>query len=103
MNYNWKINLNNNKMKDTGKMFSLGVKDLVKGGITAALTIIIMGAITMLNGLVAVPAVMPTTRDLVNLLIVGIISFLSYVAKNYLTNSNDQFLKKEPTNDNNAQ
>jgi hypothetical protein len=93
--YNWKIS-NNNKTKIMKELFKIGGKDLIKGAILAALAVVVTGAITILNGLVAVPPVYPTKSVLINLLLTGLTTFGVYILKNFLTNSEGQFAKSEP-------
>lgn len=74
---------------------SLGKSDLIKGAIMAALAIIVAGATEILTGLSAVPPVYPSTATLTHLGVSGLTTFGIYILKNWLTNSNDQFLKAE--------
>lgn len=73
------------------KLFSLHARDVIKGMILAVIT----AAITFLiNELQA-----GSTIDIALLKRVGIsalIGFLSYILKNFLTNSKDEFITPEP-------
>lgn len=77
-------------MKATG-LFSLGMKDVIKGFLVTILTSVLSSVVAILNA-----GTIPT--DLASwkpTLIAGISAGLAYIAKNFLTNSNDEFLKKE--------
>ena len=80
-------------MKNSATFLSLGLKDLAKGAIMAILTVIVTGLYTALN---AVPPSIPDLPTLENLGAAGLVAGAIYLMKNFLTNSNDQFLKKEP-------
>lgn len=81
-------------MKNT-QFFTLGLRDIAKGFLVAMLTAIITGLGTVLqNGTI------PTETELKNLVLIGLSAGIAYLGKNLLTNSNDQFLKKEPKNNN---
>lgn len=74
----------------------IGKSDLIKGAIMAAMGSIITAIVVILQGIIAVPPVYPNTHMIVSAVIAGIISGATYLLKNLLTNSKDQFLKKEP-------
>lgn len=76
-------------------LFTLGSKDLIKGGIIAILTAIVAGLTTIVNGLTLTPPVYPTWTDLVHVGMTGLAAGAIYILKNFLTNGNDQFLKKD--------
>lgn len=78
-------------------LFSLGKSDLIKGAIMAALAAIVTGVTEILTGLTAIPVVYPSLVTLEHLALAGVSAFGIYLAKNFLTNSEDKFLKKEPT------
>jgi hypothetical protein len=79
------------------ELFNLGKSDLIKGSIMAALSAIVAGVTEILTGLTSVPVVYPNLVTIEHLVLVGISAFGIYLAKNFLTNSEDKFLKKEPT------
>lgn len=70
---------------------SLNWKDLVKGLITAVITAILTGLVQALESGTA----LPTLPQIKLIVISGITAGLAYLAKNLLTNSNDQFATKE--------
>lgn len=83
-------------MKEESKpLFKIGLKDLAKSAIVAGLTVIVTGLIALLSGLTSIPPVYPTLPQLSNLALSGIVAGLIYLLKNWLTNSNDEFLKPE--------
>ena len=73
------------------KLFSIGFKDVIKGLIMAGITAIVAGLYKFLDA----GALPSTMADLKPILISGLIAMISYFAKNFLTNSEDQFAKKE--------
>ena len=78
-------------MKEVSKIFTIQWKDVVKGAIMAMLTVLITA---LYNALQAGELPM----DLVfwkPQIIMGLKVAIIYLAKNFLTNSKDQFLKKE--------
>lgn len=70
----------------------LSFKDFAKGFILAVLTVIVTGLYTALS---AVPPHFPTAAEWQNLGLMGLASGMAYLIKNFFTNSNDEFLKKE--------
>ena len=72
------------------KLFSIGTKDLIKGFIVAVLTIVLTGLMTSLSS-----GALPTTEVLKSLTFTGLGAGVAYILKNFLTNSNDNFLTKE--------
>ncbi len=82
-------------MKST-KLYSLTGKDVVKGLLMAVMTAIATGLIEILNGICLTPPVYPSLQTFIHLLLAGITTGLIYIIKNFLTNSQDQFLIKEP-------
>lgn len=72
------------------KFLSLEIKDWIRGLFMAVGAAVVDGAIIVLNA-----GAMPNTDEYKRLAIVGLSAGLVYIAKNLLTNSNDQFLKKE--------
>ena len=80
-------------MKTPG-FLSVGQRDAIKGLILASITAIITGLYTSLQS-----GHLPATADEWKVIgLSAITAGLSYVTKNFLTNSNDQFLKKETPN-----
>jgi hypothetical protein len=71
--------------------FSLTIKDGVKGLITSILTVIV----TMLFSIVNSGTFPATWTDWKPIVLAAISAGLAYILKNWLTNSDDQFLKKE--------
>jgi hypothetical protein len=73
------------------KLFSLHTRDLIKGLILATIT---AGMTLFVNELQ-----MGSEFDkslLKRILIASVIAFFSYIIKNFLTNSQDEFATKEP-------
>ena len=79
-------------MKTTSTIFSLKVKDLIKGAIVA----IVMSIITIVYTAIQNNQFPQTWDSWKTILITSLGSGLAYLLKNWLTNSNDQFLTKEP-------
>lgn len=79
-------------MKNSG-FLSLGLKDLFKGMIVSILTVVLTGLIASLE-----TGTLPSVHTLKALAITGAGAGLAYLLKNWLTNSNDQLLKKEAKN-----
>lgn len=73
------------------KLFSLDQSDILKGGIIAILTIIL----SMLKEIVIDQGQLPTSDQLGNIGMVALGSGLSYLIKNFLTNSQGQLFSKE--------
>lgn len=72
-------------------LFKINIRDLLKGFITAFITSALTVIIQLLDS-----GHFPGIAQLKSAGIVGLIAGCSYVIKNVLTNSDDQFLKKEP-------
>ena len=81
-------------MKSTG-LFSLGLKDIGKGFITAIITAIITGLYTSLS---AVPPHFPNGADFKAMGLMALAAGVSYLMKNFLTNNKDQLLTKDVPN-----
>lgn len=77
-------------MKENAPIGKIGWKDILKGVITSVLTIVVSGIVTSLNN-----GKMPDMATIQPLLLTGLASGAGYILKNVLTNSDDQFLKKE--------
>ena len=72
------------------RLGKLGFKDLVKGfGMTIGTTIVGLCSTSVVSG------VFPAVADFINMGKVGLLAGGVYLAKNLLTNSNDEFLTKE--------
>lgn len=71
-------------------LFGVNAKDIVKGFITAFITAFLTAAMQLLQD-----GKIPTTKELSTAGIVGLTAGIAYILKNYLTNSKDEFLKKE--------
>lgn len=82
-------------MKELKPLWKVGTKDWIKGGIIAALTVVVAGATTILSGLTQIPPVYPTLITFENLALTGLTAGGIYLLKNLLTNSNDEFAKPE--------
>lgn len=78
-------------MKNTGKLFTVGISDAVKGLIVSVLTVLI----SMLGSSISNGVFPDTWEDWKVILLASLGAGLSYILKNWLTNSDDQFLKKE--------
>ena len=79
------------------KLYQLGTNDLIKGFIVAVLTVVLTGALTSLQA-----GVLPDLATVKTLIVTGLGAGVAYILKNLLTNSEDQFLKKEPKKDEKA-
>lgn len=75
------------------KFFSLKIQDFAKGLITAFLAAFVMAMQQSLDA-EHLPVSWPEIKPI---LMAGIGGGIAYLTKNLLTNSNDQFLKKEQT------
>jgi uncharacterized membrane protein YvlD (DUF360 family) len=73
------------------KLFSLHVRDFVKGLILAVIT----GVITFLTNELQIGSTIDSNLFR-RIGVAAIIAFLSYILKNYFTNSKDEFATKEP-------
>lgn len=82
-------------MKKFPGLFKIGSRDLIKGAIMAVLAAVSTGAIEILTGMSAVPPVYPNMQTVSHLLVAGLTTGLIYIMKNFLTNSDDKFLKAE--------
>ena len=69
---------------------SIKSKDLIKGFIVAILSVVAMGIMTSLNS-----GVLPTMAELKPLALTGAAAGISYLLKNFLTNSEDKFMTGE--------
>ena len=72
------------------KFGRLCLKDLSKGLVmTIGTTIVGLCSSSVVSG------IFPATADFINMGKVGLLSGAVYLIKNFLTNSNDEFMKKE--------
>jgi len=76
---------------ETSKFMSLKAKDFTKGTITAALTAIVTGVYTSINA----GTFPPDSAGWKAMGLVGLSAGIGYILKNWMTNSNDQFMKAE--------
>ena len=76
------------------KLFSVNMKDGIRGVILAGLTAAGTAMLQVLN-----TGVLPDRAGMKTVGIAGVASGLSYVIKNFLTNSQDQAFKAEPSNE----
>lgn len=72
------------------EMFSVNTKDAIKGIVVAVITAVLTALVNVLQ-----TGVIPSPADLQGVGIVALTAGLSYILKNFLTNSNDELLKKE--------
>ncbi len=75
------------------KLFSVNMKDAVRGLFIAVATAIGTGLTQVLN-----TGALPDKSSLKSVGIAGAAAGMAYVVKNFFTNSNDELLKKESTN-----
>lgn len=73
------------------KFFSLNFRDLLKGMIVAALTVVVTALATSLQS-----QSLPTLEQWKQIGMMALASGLSYFLKNFLTNSEDKFLQPDP-------
>lgn len=81
-------------MKNSG-LFSLGIRDVVKGFIMSMIASILTAALAVINA-GTIPTDFASWKPT---LVTGLAAGIGYVVKNFLTNSNDQFAKPEPKNE----
>lgn len=81
----------------------LNKRDFIKGSITAGLTAIVFGLMQCLacldmqfNKIVGCDPHLPTSNELSVMGIAAMAAMIAYLAKNFFSNSDDKFLKKEP-------
>lgn len=72
------------------ELFKLNWKDALKGCVVAVLSAGLTAVVTVLQS-----GAFPTTADWKNIAMVAVTAGASYILKNFLTNSNDQMLKKD--------
>ena len=72
------------------KFGKISLKDLSRGlAMTIGTTIVGLCSSSVVSG------IFPATADFINMGKVGLLSGAVYLIKNFLTNSNDEFMKKE--------
>lgn len=76
------------------EFLTLQQKDFIKGLIMSVLTSIVTGLYMIIKN-----GGLPTMNDYRNIGLAAASVFLSYILKNFLTNSQDQFIKSEPKTD----
>lgn len=76
----------------TAPFLSLNWKDVLRGFVVAFLTVVITGVSTSLNN-----QTLPNLTDIEHLCLLGLGAGFAYLIKNIFTNSDDQLMKKEPT------
>ena len=69
----------------------INVRDLVKGSIVAVLAVLTSSLVTILEG-----GALPTLEQLKKIGLIALTAGVSYLIKNFLTNSQDEVMKKEP-------
>jgi len=69
---------------------NLNAQDLVKGFVVAFLSAALTGLVAILES-----SALPSLDDLQKAAVVGVTAGLSYLVKNFLTNSHDVLLKKD--------
>lgn len=82
-------------MNQEGHIFSLKWKDAVKGVIMSFLAAFLMSIYGVINS-----GGWPTNGQWQEALKIGATAFVAYILKNFFTNSQDQFMKKEPSTEN---
>lgn len=92
------LTLKNTIMATTNSNFgSLNIMDLLKGGLLALLTSLGTG----LDVFIESGTLPSTSADWRKIAIGGVVGFLAYLSKNFITNSSGQIAKKETTTVNN--
>lgn len=79
------------------ELATLAKSDLIKGCIMAILTFVFGGLKVFITGMIETPSIYPTWAQIEHLGVTGLSIGGLYLLKNFMTNSQDQFLKKEPT------
>jgi hypothetical protein len=78
-------------MQQFSKFFAVNGRDLVKGVIVAALTVVVTALATSLEA-----GSLPTLDQWKRIGMMAAAAGISYFLKNFLTNSEDKFLSTEP-------
>ena len=79
-------------MKTTSNFLRVNWQDIIKGFLTAAITVIVLGLSTALS---AAPPHFPTMAELQVLSLAGLGAGFAHVVNNCLRNSKDELLTKE--------
>jgi hypothetical protein len=74
----------------------INLRDLSRGIVMAILGSVVSALLVIINN-----GKLPTLDEWKNVGMLGLMAGISYLLKNLLTNSNDQFLKKEEAKDSN--
>ena len=69
----------------------INVRDLVKGSVVAVLAVLTSSLVTILES-----GALPTVEQLKKIGLIALTAGVSYLLKNFLTNSQDEVLKKDP-------
>lgn len=75
-------------------LFTLSLKDVVKGFVVAFLTAFISGLSVSLES-----SALPTIPELQKFALIGLSAGIAYLLKNFLTNSEDKLITKESPKD----
>lgn len=78
-------------MKQFSSFFALNGRDLIKGVIVAALTVVVTALATSLEA-----GQFPTVDQWKNIGMMAAAAGISYFLKNFLTNKEDKFLSPDP-------
>jgi len=77
-------------MKTEANFLKINFHDIAKGVIVAVLTVILGGLLPIIES-----GALPTVAQLKIIGLSGATAGIAYILKNWLTNSDDQFLRKE--------
>ena len=77
---------------DMSKLYQIKVPDLLKGALVAAGTVIFANLYPTIQS-----GTLPTIHDITVTLPYGLAAFVSYIGKNFFTNSAGSFATKEPS------
>jgi xanthine/uracil/vitamin C permease (AzgA family) len=69
----------------------INVRDLVKGSVVAVLAVLTSSLVTILES-----GALPTVEQLKKIGLIALTAGVSYLIKNFLTNSQDEVMKKDP-------
>ena len=84
-------------MKKFSQFMKLNLRDVLK-----SLEVVLIGTVLPAVTLVVSNQRLPTMDDVKSVLWVAGAAWLTYITKNWLTNSDDEFLKPEKSEDENA-
>lgn len=82
-------------MKKVPGLFQLASRDIIKGFITSILASVLTAVMTMINS-GNIPTDLASWKPTI---LAGVAAGIGYILKNFLSNSNDQFMKAEPKAD----